>query len=355
MLPEPAYSLVIVVVASMSAIIGLVFVLMIAQRVLASIVSGYARRRERVLTPWVLRALDDPDAVAPLRRVLRLFDRLVVRTILLRLALDLRGDEARAIADLYRGLGLLEDELRALSAWRAGRRAAAASNLATLRMPRIQRRLVRALEDPERRVRIALIRALGEIGDRQALLALIPRLGEKSPTVVRQVEQVLVDRGREVVAEIVAYGATTPKLRGRRAAVEVLGLLRAPAAADLLLDLVRATDRELRIRSVKAAAAIGDPRFLDHFHALLGDPVWEVRCQAAKGLGALGSPTSVERLLMVLADRHWWVRFYAAVALAELGDAGHKALEAATEDAEPLVRDMARYLVARGPMLPVLP
>ena len=65
---------------------------------------------------------------------------------------------------------------------------------------------------------------------------------------VRQVEQVLVDRGREVVQEIVAYAATTRKRRGRRAAVEVLGLLRAPAASDLLLELVRDPDRELRIR-----------------------------------------------------------------------------------------------------------
>jgi HEAT repeat protein len=355
MLPEPAYSLVLVVVAAMSALIGLAFVAMIAQRVLASLVSGYARRRERVLMPWLLRALESPDAIPPLRRVLRHFDRLIVRTVLLRLALDLRGEESRAIAELYRELGLLDDELRALSARRAGRRAAAASNLATLRMPRIQRRLVRALDDPERRVRIALIRALGEIGDRQALLELIPRLGEKSPTVVRQVEQVLVDRGREVVPEIVAYAGTTSKPRGRRAAVEVLGLLRAPAASDLLLELVRDGDRELRIRSIKAAAAIGDPRFLGAFHELLADPIWEVRCQAAKGLGVLGSPTSVERLRVALADSHWWVRFYAAVALAEMGDAGHAALEAATEDAEPLVRDMARYLVARGPMLPVLP
>ena len=127
MFPEPAYSLVLLVVAAMSAIIGLVFVLLIAQRVLTSLVSGYARRRERVLTPWLLRALDSPAAIPPLRRVLRLFDRLIVRTVLLRLALDLRGEESRAIAELYRELGLLDDELRALSAWRAGRRAAAAS------------------------------------------------------------------------------------------------------------------------------------------------------------------------------------------------------------------------------------
>lgn len=355
MLPAPAYSLVLLIVSAMAALVALLFVLLLAQRGLASLASGHVGRREAALRPLLFEALEEAGAVPGLRRALRPFDRFVLRTMLLRLALDLRGDESRAIADLYRDLGLLAAELRALGSWRVRRRAAAAANLATLRMPGIQRRLVRALDDPDRTVRVALIRAIGEIGDRHALVALVRRLGERSPTVVRQVEQVLIERGREIVPEIVAYAEQSPHVRGRRAAVEVLGLLRTPVAANLLLGLVRHPDRELRIRAVKAAAAIGDPRFLDAFHELLADPVWAVRCQAAKGLGALGSATSVPLLQAALGDDHWWVRFYAAVALAELGGAGHAALRAAVADPEPLVRDMARYLVERGPVLPALP
>jgi HEAT repeat protein len=355
MLPAPAYSLLLLIVVAMAALVALLFVLLLAQRGLASLASGHIRRREAALRPLLFEALERADAVHALRRALRPFDRAVLRTILLRLALDLRGDESRAIADLYRDLGLLDAELDALESWRARRRAAAAANLATLRMPRIQRRLIRALDDPDRTVRVALIRAIGEIGDRRALVKLVRRLGERSPTVVRQVEQVLIERGREVVPEIVAYAERSRTLRGRRAAVEVLGLLRAPLAADLLLELVRHPDRELRIRAVKAAAAIGDPRFLDPFHACLADPAWAVRCQAAKGLGSLGSATSVPLLRTALGDAHWWVRFYAAVALAELGETGHAALQAAVADPEPTVRDMARYLVERGPVLPALP
>jgi HEAT repeat protein len=355
MLPAPAYSLLLVIVAAMGALIALLFLLLLVQRGIASLVAAHVRRREAALRPVLFEALEDPAAATRLRGALRRLDRPVLRTMLLQLALDLRGHEARALADLYRAVGLLAVELRGLGSWRVRRRAAAAANLATLRMPRIQRRLLRALDDPDRRVRIALIRALGEIGDRRALTTLIDRLGERSPTVVRQVEQVLVERGSEVVAEIVAYAQTTPKLRGRRAAVEVLGLLRAPLAAELLLDLVRHPDRELRIRAVKAAAAIGDPRFLGAFHALMADPVWAVRCQAARGLGTLASPTSVPLLRAALGDDHWWVRFYAAVALAELGAAGHAALQAAVGDPEPAVRAMARYLVARGRLLPALP
>ena len=355
MLPAPAYGLVLWLVTAMSALVGFLFVLLMVQRGLASLVRGHVRRREAALNPLLLRALESSAALPPLRRALGPFDRLVLRQMLLQLALDLRGDESRAIADLYRTLGLLDVELQALGAWRARRRAAAAANLATLRMPRIQRQLVRALGDPDRTVRVALIRAIGEVGDRPALVALIRRLGDRSPTVVRQVEQVLIERGREVVPEIVAYAESTPRMRGRRAAVEVLGLLRTPLAADLLLGLVRHPDRELRIRAVKAAAAIGDPRFLPAFHELVADWSWQVRCQAAKGLGALGSPASVSYLRTALADDHWWVRFYAAVALAELGQVGHTALQAALADPEETVRDMARYLVERGPALPALP
>jgi HEAT repeat protein/PBS lyase HEAT-like repeat-containing protein len=355
MLPAPAYTIVLFVVAAMTTLIALLFVTLLVQRGLATLATEHFRRREAVLRPLLFAALEDRAGVWRLRLALRLLDRRVIRTMLLQLALDLRGDESRVIADLYRELGFLDAELHALSARRAHRRAAAAANLATLRMPAIQRPLIRALDDRDRTVRVALIRAIGEIGDRQALLALVPRLGERSPTVVRQVEQVLIERGREVVLEIVSYAETSQKLRGRRAAVEVLGLLRAPQAADLLLELVRHPDRELRVRAVKAAAAIGDPRFLEAFHELLTDEAWAVRSQAAKGLGALGSMTSVPRLRNALGDDHWWVRFYAAVALAELGEPGHAALRAAEADPEPTVRDMARYLIARGPLLPSLP
>ena len=111
--PELAYSLVLVVVAAMSGLIGLVFVLMIVQRVLTSLMSGYAQGRERVLSR-ILRALESSDGLAPLRHVLRPFDRVVVRRLLLRLALDLRGEESQAIAELYLELGLLDDELQVL-------------------------------------------------------------------------------------------------------------------------------------------------------------------------------------------------------------------------------------------------
>jgi HEAT repeat protein len=118
---------------------------------------------------------------------------------------------------------------------------------------------------------------------------------------------------------------------------------------------MRDMDPEVRVKSVKAAAAIGDPRFVETFHSRLDDVRWEVRCQAARGLSVFGDPASVPRLASALRDRHWWVRFYAATALAEVGPAGEDALSSALHDPDPSVQEMARYLLERGDAVPALP
>ncbi|HJR15248.1 MAG TPA: HEAT repeat domain-containing protein, partial [Gemmatimonadales bacterium] len=111
----------------------------------------------------------------------------------------------------------------------------------------------------------------------------------------------------------------------------------------------------IRVKSVKAAAAIGDPSFLEMFHTCLDDSSWPVRCQAAKGLSLFGSPDSIPRLSRALRDQHWWVRFYAATALSEVGPPGEAVLNSALADPDSNVVDMARYLLGRGQAVPALP
>jgi HEAT repeat protein len=173
--------------------------------------------------------------------------------------------------------------------------------------------------------------------------------------VANRVQEVLAERGREIAGTILRYAETTASRSGRLAGVQLIGWLRITTGADLLMSGMSDLDPEIRVKSVKAAAAVGDPRFLDTFHARLDDVRWEVRCQAAKGLSLFGSAASVPRLAVALRDRHWWVRFYAATALAEVGPAGEQALSAALLDPEPLVQEMARYLLERGDAVPALP
>jgi HEAT repeat protein len=334
--------------------LGSLLALLISQRVITSAIARHRERRTAALVPLVLGALDTPERVGDLERALRRGDHGVLRHILLRLALDLRGDEREAVAHLYQDLGFIASELRRLRSPSARRRAAAAAHLGILRHRASAPALVAAMADRDPLVRLAAVRAAGEVGGDEATAALVQALGDARPSVSRRALEILAEHGRTIVDEVLAFAASTPSRAGRLAAIELLGLLRAPQAVPLLREAIASTDPDERIKATKAAAAIGDPRLLDSLHALLADGHWEVRCQAARGLGLLGSAASIPFLQSALGDDQWWVRFRAGIALAEI--AGPPGLEAAlAEHADPGARDIARYLLVHGTALPAIP
>jgi HEAT repeat protein len=355
MVPASALELLRLWVTALSGAVLLLLILLLIQHGVAALIGERLRRREQQLAPVLYRALEDFPRPSVTLAELNRFDRSAVRGMLLRLALDLRGDSGEAIAWLYGRLGLLRTDLAALRSWRASRRARAAADLGLIRAPRSLTPLLAALNDPDLHVRQSAVWAVGQLGDRKALTLLVELLGDDTTVVARRAQEVLAERGREVDEVILGYAGRTDKPSGRLAAVELLGWLRIAEGADLLERLMADRDPETRVKSVKAASAIGDPRFLDAFHLRLADPQWEVRCQAARGLSVLGSPASIPRLEAALRDDHWWVRFYAAVALSEVGGAGESALVEALSDPEPLVGEMARYLLERGAEVPALP
>lgn len=344
----------ICVFALVGAVVLLGLVLLL-ERTLAALVRIRTNKREPALTRLVYRAVQSTSpALSDFRRLSR-FDRKLMRSILLGLALDLRGDASEVIATLYRELGFLKKDIRRLRSWRATTRARAAADLGVIHSPHAVPDLVQALNDPDVRVRQVAVWAVGQVGGPPALSGLVRLLGDPSLAVAQRAQEVLAQRGHEVVDAILAYAENTSNRAGRLATIELLGWLRITTASDLLVGFMSDLDPEVRVKSVKAAAAIGDPRFLEIFHARLEDPSWPVRCQAAKGLSLFGSPDSVPWLKAALRDQQWWVRFYAATALAEVGPAGEAALSSALNDPEPSVRDMARYLTERGAMVPALP
>ena len=328
---------------------------LLAQRSIVLVTQSRIAHREPLLTRRVYDVVQsspiDPQPLARLGR----FDRKLVRSILLRLALDLRGDTGDALSEAYRDLGFLRHDLSRMSSWRAATRANAAADLGLIHARDAIPVLMRALTDRDVRVRQAAVWSLGQVGDPATLGGLLRFLADRNVIVAHRVQEVLAERGREIPEAIVSYAEATANRGGRLAAIELIGWLRITTAARLLLVFMTDLDPEVRVKSVKAAAAIGDPIFLETFHACLEDSSWPVRCQAAKGLSLFGSPTSVPQLSKALRDQQWWVRFYAATALAEVGPPGEEALTSALHDPEPGVRDMARYLLERGHAIPALP
>jgi HEAT repeat protein len=341
-------------VLALAGAVLLLALFILLQRSAAAIVRFRTNRREPLLTQRVYHFLQGTFKTSDFGRLSR-FDRKLVRAILLGLSLDLKGDTGDAIGTLYRSLGFLKGDLARLTSWRATTRARAAGELGLVRYSGAVPALLQACSDPDVRVRQAAVWSVGQIGGTAALHSIIRLLGDPSRAVAQRAQEVLAVRGREVSGAILTYIENTASRAGRLAAIELLGLLRLTAASTLLIGFMNDPDPEVRVKSVKAAAATEDPRFLEVFHARLEDPSWAVRCQAAKGLSLLGTPASVLRLAAALRDQHWWVRFYAATALAESGPAGEEALSSALADPDPSVRDMARYLLERGDIVPALP
>lgn len=333
----------------------LLAVFLLVERTITALTTLRTSRREPILSQLLFKAVQESPVDASAFRRLNRFDRNLVRSLLLRLALDLRGDTGEAIATLYRQLGFLKADLGRLRSWRASRRATAAADLGMVHSAEASAALTRALEDADVRVRQAAVWAIGQLGTTASLTGLVRLLGDRSLIVAHRAQEVLAERGGEIPGAILRYAESTSSRSGRLAAVELIGWLRITSGADLLLSTMSDMDPETRVKSVKAAAAIGDPRFLETFHSRLEDVRWEVRCQAAKGLSLFGSSASVPRLTAALRDKHWWVRFYAATALAEVGPAGEAALTSALLDPEPYVQEMARYLLERGEAIPALP
>jgi HEAT repeat protein len=328
---------------------------LLLERTLAAVTAARTSRREPILSRMVYQAVQGtPAGAGGFQRISR-FDRKLVRLILLGLALDLKGDAGDAIAVLYGRLGFIKRDLVRLRSWRPTTRANAVADLGLIHSAESLPALLDALQDSDIRVRQAAVWAIGQVGTTAGLAGLVRLLGDPSLVVAHRVQEVLAERGGEVADAILHYASSTASRAGRLACIQLIGWLRITAGADLLLGWMSDLDPEIRVKSVKAAAAIGDPRFLETFHERLEDHRWEVRCQAAKGLSLFGSPSSVPRLTAALGDRHWWVRFYAATALAEVGPAGEEALSRALQDPEPSVHDMARYLLERGSAVPALP
>jgi HEAT repeat protein len=342
-------------VFALACAIVLLTLVLVMQRAAVALSAARAQRREALLTRLVYRSMQGGNDNSPDKDMLSRLNRRGVRGILLRLALDLRGESGDAIAGLYAHLGFLKADLTRLRSRWASARANAVADLGLVRAEAALPALLERLNDADDRVRQTAVWAVGQVAGPEQLSELVRLLGDPDRIVARRAEEVLAERGREAKGAILMYARKTSTRAGRVAAIELIGWLRIVEGADLLLEFMEDMDFEVRVKSVKAAAAIGDPRFIPVLNQRLTDSRWEVRCQAAKGLSLFGSPDSVSRLEAAMRDEHWWVRFYAATALAEAGPAGGSALLTSMLDPRPDVRTMARYLLERGDAVPALP
>jgi HEAT repeat protein len=185
--------------------------------------------------------------------------------------------------------------------------------------------LIQALGDRDRDVRVAACRALGAIGDGQA----VPALSVWTHAGRRVAQEALQQMGQaplplpEALAQVVAQGAWGVLVRALpheavRAAVVELGT----PAVPHLIQALRDGNSYVRVAACRALGAIGDRQAVPPLIQALGDRDRDrdVRAAACWALGQIGDPQAIPPLIQALGDWNSDVRVVACRALGAIGD-----------------------------------
>ncbi|AKB76086.1 hypothetical protein MSLAZ_2825 [Methanosarcina lacustris Z-7289] len=229
-------------------------------------------------------------------------------------ALARLGDE-RAVAPLVQRL---DDKVLEI-------RIAAVEALGNLKSRNAVEPLLNKLEDiqiggtPAELQKYVLI-ALGQIGDKKALEAILPRLDVPSPEIRKHAAEALGNlRDEKAVPNLVKKLADlSPEVRN--ASAYALGKLGDKRAVEPLIGMLEETDSELRITAVYALGNLRVPQAVSPLIKMLDDDNPWVRKGAAEALGKSGDKRAIEALLTKLNDMDPEVRRVAAGALGIIKD-----------------------------------
>jgi HEAT repeat protein len=193
--------------------------------------------------------------------------------------------------------------------------------------PRVES-LVRALRAADDDVRDRAARALGDLRDPHAIPALaeaVLRDGFPGRGAVWALTQFDDER---LVAPLVA-ALSHPDATARALAAGKLAELGDPEAVPALVRVLRGDgDEHVREEAARALGRLGEVAALEPLVAALRDPGDHVREEAAAALGALGDLRADAALRGAVDDRHVMVRRAATEALSRLGDGAPAALPA---------------------------
>jgi HEAT repeat protein len=247
---------------------------------------------------------------------------------------------------VFEKVGYVKREMSALRSRRWWRRLEAAINLGTMQSQIAVATLIDTVRDPVEDVRLAAVRALGQLNEPRGLRLLLGAIEEGDRWTGSSIVEAIIGMGPEINPEIVSRLKSTTNTNARLLYVQICGIRRITAATGQLLLLLGDSDKETRISAAQALGQIGDVSAVDSLIISLDDESGEVRAQAAKSLGTLGDKQAVGKLKEVLSDENWWVRHNAADALYQLGEEGIGALHATSRSGKGAPRAVAAQVLA---------
>jgi HEAT repeat protein len=296
------------------------------------------RRHDELVARLRQTAVEVIDSDEPVDPPLDRDEARVLAELLARYGRQFRGGSRERIVAYFEAHGLVDQELRRLESRRAWRRATAAFTLGDIGAVRATRPLVDRLDDRSADVRAAACRSLGALGAVEAVGPIIATAVRRGlPGAVSRLA--LLDVGPPALDQVLAMvGHEEPQVRA--AAVELVGLLGEPSAADAIRGCLQDPAATVRVAAAAALGRLGASDARDDLVAVLADRVPGVRTAAAEALGGIGGRRAVDALLPVARTDAFEPARAAAEALAR-ADPGLVLRAAAEPDAGPHLREAA--------------
>ncbi|HPQ40518.1 MAG TPA: PilT/PilU family type 4a pilus ATPase, partial [bacterium] len=185
-------------------------------------------------------------------------------------------------------------------------------------------RLIPLMDQEHAGIKLAVIKALGKFDDVQCIEPLIEALRDKNLLIRQTTIEILGRLGQGDSVKMGKLLVSMMKDRDvniRRSVVEVIRII--GDKDELwwkLIRYLRDEDWWVRERITEILAELGGEKIIEPIIALLDDPSEIVRRYAIEVLVKLGDVRAVEPLIKSIEDPDWWVRERAVEALAEMRD-----------------------------------
>ena len=326
-------------VVGLAVAVGLLVPLIVVIRVVA----GRRARRERRLRPGAEMSLAQYLAGSGGTPSVRAAgERAVLLQVALEAMADLRGSDRARLAALLERLGYVTDAASRLHVRRRAARRRAAETLSAIGTPASAPAVITGLADRDVLVRTACARTLADVGDENAVPAIIAcaeRDVLAAPGAVAAVVLALATSRPAALAPLLGPDAAP---RVRKVAIAVTGELRLSQHAAMLRACLADRD-DLSAASARGLGLIGDAQAAPALAGLACDDhrAPSTRAAAATALGSIGDATAAGVLESLAQNPDWLLRHAAAQALSRLGEPGTAALRRVARSGPPAARAQA--------------
>ena len=309
-------------------LITLVAVIAVARAVRTAREKRYEARVE-LLRPVVLQTLSDDEPDTSALDAFTGADATLMEEIAWSMLPKVRGTSREALVAWLQSRGSVDTARKQTTSMGSVRRARAAQRLGAAGLTETAPEVTRLLTDRNQEVRVVAARALGKLGNPDAVPALLDSLEGTRRIPTSLVSMALIHIGPPAIEELM-NGLNRRSSWSRMVCADLLGVHGAYQATAPLCDLV-VNDMSINVR-VRAAGALGRIGAPQGIPALLGVITGHnhslLRTAATKALGRIGADAVYEPLFELTTDQDAEVAISAAEALASLGRRGQEMLTA---------------------------